>query len=37
METQDHVINVIETAAAVAGSYADLALAHVDDHVVRML
>jgi mannose-6-phosphate isomerase-like protein (cupin superfamily) len=36
METQVHVINVIETAAAVTGSYANFALAHVNDHVVRM-
>ena len=36
METPDHVINVIETAAAVAEPYANLALAHVNDHVVRM-
>jgi mannose-6-phosphate isomerase-like protein (cupin superfamily) len=36
METQVHVINLIETAAAVAGPYANFALAHVNDHVVRM-
>ena len=36
METQVHVVNVIESAAAVAGPYANLALGHVNDHVVRM-
>jgi mannose-6-phosphate isomerase-like protein (cupin superfamily) len=36
METQGHVINLFETAAAVAGPYANLALAHVNDHVIRM-
>jgi hypothetical protein len=36
METPGHVINVIETAAAVAEPYANFTLAHVNDHVVRM-
>ena len=36
METQDRVINLIETAAAVAGPYANFALANVNDHVIRM-
>jgi mannose-6-phosphate isomerase-like protein (cupin superfamily) len=36
METHNHVINLIETAAAVADPYANFALAHVNDHVVRM-
>jgi mannose-6-phosphate isomerase-like protein (cupin superfamily) len=36
METQHQVINVLETAAAVADPYANLTLAHVNDHVVRM-
>jgi mannose-6-phosphate isomerase-like protein (cupin superfamily) len=36
MEKQVHVINMTETAAAVAGPYANLALAQVNDHVVRM-
>jgi mannose-6-phosphate isomerase-like protein (cupin superfamily) len=36
MDKHDHVINLLETAAAVAGPYANLALAHVNDHVVRM-
>lgn len=30
------VINLIETAATATGSYANLALAHVNDHVIRM-
>jgi len=36
METPGRVINLIETAAAVAGPYANFTLAHVNDHVVRM-
>ena len=36
MEPQDHVINLVETAAAVTGPYANFALANVNDHVVRM-
>ena len=36
METQVDVVNVIESAAAVAGPYANLTLAHINDHVVRM-
>jgi len=36
METQGQVINLIETAAAATGAYANFALAHVNDHVVRM-
>jgi mannose-6-phosphate isomerase-like protein (cupin superfamily) len=36
METHGHVIDVIETAAAVAGPYANFTVAHVNDHVVRM-
>jgi hypothetical protein len=37
METQAHVINVFETAAAVAETHANFARAHVNDHAVRML
>jgi mannose-6-phosphate isomerase-like protein (cupin superfamily) len=36
METHGRVIDVIETAAAVAGPYANFTLAQVNDHVVRM-
>ena len=36
METHGHVINLIETAAAVTGSYANLVLAQVNDHLIRM-
>ena len=36
METQVRVINLIEAAAAVAGPYANFALAQVNNHVVRM-
>jgi len=36
MDTQISLINLIETAAAVAEPYANLTLAHVNDHVVRM-
>ena len=36
MEIQDRVINLIETAAAVAAPYANFALANVNDHVIRM-
>jgi mannose-6-phosphate isomerase-like protein (cupin superfamily) len=36
MDKQGHIINLLETAAAVAEPYANLALAHVNDHVVRM-
>ena len=36
METHGPVIDVIETAAAVAGPYANFTAAHVNDHVVRM-
>jgi mannose-6-phosphate isomerase-like protein (cupin superfamily) len=36
METEGHILNLIEAAAAVAGPYANLIIAHVNDHVVRM-
>ncbi len=36
MDTPVPVVNLLETAAAVADPYANLALAHVNDHVVRM-
>src|SRR4051812_19763648 len=36
METHGQVSNLIETAAAVTGSYANLVLAQINDHVVRM-
>jgi mannose-6-phosphate isomerase-like protein (cupin superfamily) len=36
MEAHGHVIDVIETAAAVTGPYANFELAQVNDHVVRI-
>jgi mannose-6-phosphate isomerase-like protein (cupin superfamily) len=36
METQVHVINLTQAAAAIGGSYANFAVAQVNDHVVRM-